>query len=72
MIVAGNRVVGAERREAAPGEWRTNEILGSRGVDAQPSEEEGALAIDAARAIGADLLGVDLLPLPVGGDSSTS
>lgn len=64
VIVAGGRVVGAERREAAPGEWRTNEALGGRAVHAQPSEEEGALAIDAARAIGGDLLGVDLLPLP--------
>jgi len=64
VIVAGERIVGAERREAAPGEWRTNEALGGRAIPALPSEEEGALAIDAARAIGGDLLGVDLLPLP--------
>ena len=67
VIVAGERVVGAERREAAPGEWRTNEALGARTAKAEPSEREGALAIDAARAIGADLLGVDLLPLPDSG-----
>ena len=30
VIIAGKRVVGAERREAAPGEWRINEILGGR------------------------------------------
>jgi ribosomal protein S6--L-glutamate ligase len=66
VIVAGDRVVGAERREAAPGEWRTNEILGGRVMHAQPSDEECALAIDTARAIGVDLLGVDLLPLPDG------
>jgi RimK family alpha-L-glutamate ligase len=63
VIVARGRVVGAERREAAPGEWRTNEALGARAVQVLPSEQEGALAIDAARAIGADLLGVDLLPV---------
>ena len=67
MIVAGERVVGAERRHAAPGEWRTNEALGGRAVRAQPSEQEALLAVEAARAIGADLLGVDLLPLPDGG-----
>lgn len=64
VIVAGERVVGAERRHAAPGEWRTNEALGGRAEQAQPSEQEAALAVDGARAIGADLLGVDLLPLP--------
>jgi glutathione synthase/RimK-type ligase-like ATP-grasp enzyme len=67
VIVAGDRVVGAERREAAPGQWSTNEILGGRVMHAQPSNEEGALAIEAARAIGVDLLGVDPLPLPDGG-----
>ena len=64
VIVAGGRVVGAERREAPPGEWRTNEALGARALQAQPTAHEGALAIEAARVIGADLLGVDLLPLP--------
>ena len=63
VIVAGERVVGAERRHAATGEWRTNEALGGRAEQAQPSEQETALAVEAARAIGADLLGVDLLPL---------
>jgi RimK family alpha-L-glutamate ligase len=63
VIVAGDRVVGAERRIAAAGEWRTNEALGARAAQAQPSERESALAIEAAHAIGADVLGVDLLPL---------
>ena len=67
VIVAGESVVGAVRRVAAPGEWRTNEALGGRTVQAQPSEEDGALAVSAARAVGADLLGVDLLPVPNGG-----
>jgi len=67
VIIAAGQVVGAERRVAAAGEWRTNEALGARAVQAQPSEQEGVLAIDAARAIGGDLVAVDLLPLPGGG-----
>jgi len=63
VIVAGDRVVGAERRNAARGEWRTNEALGGWAAHAQPSEGQSALAIEAAHAIGADLLAVDLLPV---------
>ena len=64
VVVAGDRVVGAGRREAAPGEWRTNVALGGRFISSSPPQAAGALAIDAARAIGADLVGVDLLPDP--------
>jgi RimK family alpha-L-glutamate ligase len=67
VIIAGDRVVGGERRHAAPGEWRTNEALGGHARPAVPTELEGALAIAAARAIGADFVGIDLLPLPDGG-----
>ena len=64
VVVAAGRVVGAGRREAASGEWRTNVALGGRFVPTPPSEEEQVLAIAAARAIGAELVGVDLLPRP--------
>ena len=64
VVVAGDRVVGAGRREAAAGEWRTNVALGGRFISSSPPQAAGALAIDAARAIGADLVGVDLLPDP--------
>jgi RimK family alpha-L-glutamate ligase len=64
VVVAGGRVVGAGRRESALGEWRTNVALGGRFVSSAPTEEEQALAIGAARAIGAELVGVDLLPEP--------
>jgi [lysine-biosynthesis-protein LysW]---L-2-aminoadipate ligase len=62
VVVAAGRVVGAGRRDAALGELGTNVALGGRFISLSPSEEEAALAIDAARAIGAELVGVDLLP----------
>jgi [lysine-biosynthesis-protein LysW]---L-2-aminoadipate ligase len=66
LIVAGQRVVGAEQRHAAPGEWRTNEALGGRSMSTRPRQDACALALQAARAIGTDLVGIDLLPLPDG------
>ena len=66
ILVAGGRVVGAVRRVAPPGEWRTNVSLGAvrRPVHPQPGECE--LAVAAARAVGADLAGIDLIPRPDG------
>jgi glutamate carboxypeptidase len=68
LVVAGGAVVGAVRRVAAPGEWRTNVSLGGSRRRARPSAAAAALGIAAAAAIGADLVGVDLLPA---GDSYT-
>jgi RimK family alpha-L-glutamate ligase len=62
VVVAGGAVVGAIRRCAAPGEWRTNVALGGRREPAVPPPEACALAVAAATAAGADLVGVDLLP----------
>jgi RimK family alpha-L-glutamate ligase len=67
LIVAGARVVGAARRNAAPGEWRTNVSLGGSLAQADPDRAAVALAVRAVAAIGMDLAGVDLLPLPDGG-----
>ena len=67
VIVAGDRVVGAVRREAAPGEWRTNVALGAGRVPVTPSPAAVLLALAAARATSAALVGVDLLPTPDGG-----
>ena len=68
ILVATGRVVGAVHRIAAQGEWRTNVALGAvrRPVFDVP-QDAAALAISAARAIGASLVGVDLLPIPNGG-----
>jgi RimK family alpha-L-glutamate ligase len=62
LVVAGGRVVGAARRTAAEGEWRTNASLGARVERADPPPLARTLALAAARAIRADLVGVDLLP----------
>ena len=64
VVVAGGRVVGAARRIAAPGEWRTNVALGGRVEPCAPPPAARTLAISAAAAIRGDLVGVDLLPTP--------
>ena len=62
LVVAAGVVVGAIRRVAAPHEWRTNASLGGSRRKARPAAAASALGIAAAAAIGADLVGVDLLP----------
>jgi len=62
VVVAGGRVVGAARRVAARGEWRTNVALGGRCEPAAPAPLARTLALAAAASIRADFVGVDLLP----------
>ncbi len=62
VVVAGGTTVGAVQRVAAPGEWRTNVSLGGSRRPCVPSAPARALAEAAAAAVGADLVGVDLLP----------
>jgi [lysine-biosynthesis-protein LysW]---L-2-aminoadipate ligase len=62
IVVAHDHVVGAISRVAAPGEWRTNVALGAERQAATPTPSACALALAAARATGAELAGVDLLP----------
>jgi glutamate carboxypeptidase len=62
VVVAGGTTVGAVKRVAAPGEWRTNISLGGSRSPCVPSATASALAEAAAAAVGADLVGVDLLP----------
>jgi ribosomal protein S6--L-glutamate ligase len=62
LVVARGVVVGAIRRIAAPGEWRTNVALGARREPVHPPADACTLALAAASAIGGDLVGVDLLP----------
>ena len=62
LLVAGGEVVGAAERTAAPGEWRTNRSLGGSVRPVEPHAAACAAGIAAARAVGADAVGVDLLP----------
>jgi RimK family alpha-L-glutamate ligase len=61
-FVVGNRVIAAIERRARDGGWRTNISLGgeARAIDLPSAWSE--LALTAARAVGADYAGVDLLP----------
>ena len=61
LIVSAGEIVGAAARIAAPGEWRTNVALGGRSVPTVPAPEARELALAAARALGIDFAGVDLL-----------
>ena len=64
VLVAAGQVAGAVMRNAAPGEWRTNVALGAHRIPTTPPQDACELALAAAEAVGGDLVGVDLLPLP--------
>lgn len=61
-FVLNGRVLGAIRRHAPEGDWRTNIALGGRAEAYRLDAETEELALRAARAVGAPLAGVDLLP----------
>jgi glutathione synthase/RimK-type ligase-like ATP-grasp enzyme len=63
VLVARNAVVGAIERFPAEDEWRTNSSLGGLRRECVPSSSATALALAAATTVGADLVGVDLLPI---------
>jgi RimK family alpha-L-glutamate ligase len=67
ILVAAGKVVGAVKRVAAPGEWRTNVALGGSRSTADPPARACVIALGAAAALGTDLVGVDLLPDGDGG-----
>lgn len=60
-FVLGNRVVGAFRRHAPDGDWRTNIAVGGRAEACELDEPTRQLAIRSARAVGAVMAGVDLM-----------
>lgn len=66
VVVADGHVVGAVERHPEPGEWRTNVSVGASRLPTSPDSEACAVAIATAEAVGADLVGVDLMPLPDG------
>lgn len=62
VFVLGERVLGAIRRHAADGEWRTNVAVGGRAEPLLLDVATERLALHAARAVGAHMAGIDLLP----------
>ncbi len=68
VYVVGDRVVGAMYRYAPEGDWRTNVALGGAVEDATDdlTDEVRELSVEAARIIGLDYAGVDLVETPDG------
>lgn len=60
-FVVGGRVVAAMKREASEGEFRANVHRGGTASQAVLNDEETETALHAARTIGLDVCGVDLL-----------
>lgn len=60
-FVIGNKVVAAMKRQAKEGEFRSNLHRGGSAVIATLSSEERATAVRAAKAIGLNVAGVDIL-----------
>ena len=61
IFVTGDEVVGAMKRKAAPNEWRSNIHMGGNGVAYKLSVNEKETAIRAAKAVGVEIAGVDII-----------
>ncbi len=60
-LVVGDRVVGAMRRRARKGEFRSNLHRGGEGKPIKISEDYARVAVKAAKTIGLEIAGVDML-----------
>ncbi|MFU8802613.1 MAG: 30S ribosomal protein S6--L-glutamate ligase [Bradymonadaceae bacterium] len=60
-FVVGNEVVASMKRQAQPGEFRSNIHRGGHGEVVELSDEEREIAIQAAHTVGLSVAGVDLL-----------
>jgi len=61
VIVVGGRVVAAMRRVGAPGEFRANVHQGGTAEKVTLTQRERRLAVRAAKSLGLDVAGVDML-----------
>jgi ribosomal protein S6--L-glutamate ligase len=60
-LVVGNRVVAAIERHGAPGDFRSNLHRGGTATRVRLTPEERSIAVRAARALGLNVSGVDIL-----------
>jgi ribosomal protein S6--L-glutamate ligase len=60
-VVVGGKVVASMKRQGAPGEFRSNLHRGGSSTKVKISTDERAVAINAAKAMGLNVAGVDLL-----------
>jgi ribosomal protein S6--L-glutamate ligase len=61
LFVVGRRVVAAMRRQARPGEYRSNLHRGGNAEKVRPTPAERRAAVLAAQTLGLDVAGVDML-----------
>lgn len=61
MFVVGDEVVGAMVRKAGPNEWRSNIHLGGKGIPYRNTETEAEMAVKAAKAVGVEIAGIDMI-----------
>ncbi|MEC7775032.1 MAG: RimK family alpha-L-glutamate ligase, partial [Planctomycetota bacterium] len=66
LFVMGNEILASMKRKAPPGQWLTNISQGSSAESFAPGEDIEELALRAARAVGAEIAGVDILKGPDG------
>ncbi len=65
-FVVGERVVAAIYRIAPPGDWKTNVFFGGRVEETELRGDAEELSVGAAKAVGLDYTGVDLIEGPDG------
>ncbi|MFA6131496.1 MAG: RimK family alpha-L-glutamate ligase [Patescibacteria group bacterium] len=61
IFVAGDKILAAMERSAKPGEVRANIHAGGAGHPVELSDEEKKIAVAAAKAVGLDIAGVDII-----------
>jgi ribosomal protein S6--L-glutamate ligase len=61
VFIVGGKIVGAMKRQAPEGEFRSNIHLGAKGESIKLTRAERNISLSAARAMNLDIAGVDLL-----------
>ncbi|MGC8832341.1 MAG: lysine biosynthesis protein LysX [Thermoproteota archaeon] len=62
--VIGNEVVSAIYRVSPPDQWKTNIALGGRSEKAEVTDELSEVVLKAAKAVGGEFVGIDVLESP--------